>query len=304
VIVRAVLALAVVVSAIAATAATARSTETVVVSNTSAKPVSSSTVLERGIRYRLVASGTVSDWCGKTGCPAGNADQVAQPNVGVDALYCYAKWRCATPELWRQLRVNGKGLDEAAGFAGKVPYSASHRYAVEICGTGSKLSLVSSDAAAGSTADNSGAFRLQVTRLAASSACPKPTPPKPPAAEVKAAVEWSDGQLGSERWAGRCQRFVESAYGAKTGFASANAAAQSIGLRSGQATAVPKGALVFFRPNCPGATGKYGHVGISLGGGMMISALGEVTVTDLRTDARWRSAFSGWTYPPAAWPGR
>jgi cell wall-associated NlpC family hydrolase len=129
-------------------------------------------------------------------------------------------------------------------------------------------------------------------------------PPKPPKVEVRAATAWADGQVGSEKWRGRCQRFVESAYGAKTGYANANEAAEAIGLRSGSVISVPAGALIYFQPNCPGATGKYGHVGLSLGNGKMVSALGEVTVTDLRTSNRWRKAYSGWTYPPKSWPGR
>jgi hypothetical protein len=250
----------------------------------------------------------VSDWCAATSCPAGDPGDVAQPNVGVDALYCYAKWRCgATPQLWRQLRVNGKGLDEFAGVAGKLPYSAGHVYAVVACGTGGKLSLVSSDAAAGSTGDNSGSFTVEISKAGSDAGCagkgPVP-PPRPPAAKVDAAVGWADDQRGSRKWAGRCERFVESAYGASTGYRTANDAAQRIGLRTGSATDVPPGALIYFRPNCPGTTGKAGHVGISIGGGKMISALGQVAITDLRTSARWRSAYSGWTYPPASWPGR
>jgi hypothetical protein len=129
-------------------------------------------------------------------------------------------------------------------------------------------------------------------------------PPKPPRAEVVTAVDWARDEVGSEKWRGRCQRFVETSYGARTGYKSAREAAESIGLRAGPATSVPKGALIYFLPNCPGVTGKYGHVGLSLGNGKMVSALGEVAVTDLRTNARWRNAYSGWTYPPASWPGR
>ena len=130
-----------------------------------------------------------------------------------------------------------------------------------------------------------------------------PLPPKPPAAEVKAAVSWSQGQVGSTRWAGRCQAFVQSSY-ATSGYKTAAEAASKIGLRQGSIATVPRGALIYFGANCPGVTGKAGHVGISLGNGQMISALGKVAITNLKKNTKWKSAYSGWTYPPAKWPGR
>jgi hypothetical protein len=36
----------------------------------------------------------------------------------------------------------------------------------------------------------------------------------------------------------------------------------------------------------------------------MISALGKVAITDLKKNTEWKSAYSGWTYPPAKWPDR
>jgi hypothetical protein len=149
--------------------------ETIVVSNTNGTPVASKTVLEPGHRYRLVARGTVSDWCPasakkKEQCSYGSPLEVAQ---GVDSLYCYAKWRCPTKELWRQLRVNGQGLDEIADQADDVEYSAGHTYTVEITGIKGRLSFVSSDAAAGSTGDNSGSFTVTLTEIGGSSTASK-----------------------------------------------------------------------------------------------------------------------------------
>jgi hypothetical protein len=165
-----VLAVVLVVAALAANAEAARA-ETIVVSNTKTTPVTSKTVLEPGHRYRLVASGTVSDWCPATAkkkeqCTYGSPFEIAK---GVDPLYCYAKWRCPTEELWRQLRVNNQGLDEIAGKADDIELAASHTYAVELTGIKGRLTFVASDAAAGSIGDNSGAFTVTLTELGGSS---------------------------------------------------------------------------------------------------------------------------------------
>jgi cell wall-associated NlpC family hydrolase len=130
------------------------------------------------------------------------------------------------------------------------------------------------------------------------------TTPHPSAAKVRAAVAWAQAQVGSPMLAGKCERFVEAAYGARTGYANAAVAARRIGLRNGPVASVPRGALIYFRPNSPGATGKAGHVGISLGGGKMISALGVVKITDLNKRSPLATAYSGWAYPPTTWPGR
>ncbi len=181
------------------------------------------------------------------------------------------------------------------------PYRSNHVYTIKLDNARGKLKFKAypfGGISPGAVDTYGGSFKITITPPA-----PVP-PPKPPKVEVRAAIDWTKDEVGSERWRGRCQRFVETAYGARTGYKSANEAAEAIGLRSGPATSVPAGALIYFKPNCPGTTGKYGHVGISLGNGKMVSALGEVEVTNLRTNARWRNAYSGWTYPPAPWPGR
>ncbi len=140
--------------------APARVLETVTIPNLGGQAVTTS-ALEEDHRYRITASGTVSDWCPATAtkpedCSFGSPLEIAQ---GVDALYCYAAWRCATPQLWRQLRFNGVGLDQLAGK--EIPYSTSHSYTVEVEDLSGPLTLHSTD---GGT-DNSGAFTVTISDL-------------------------------------------------------------------------------------------------------------------------------------------
>jgi hypothetical protein len=86
-----------------------------------------------------------------------------EKGVGVDALYCYAKWRCPTPQLWRQLRINGVGLDEfVPDQAGKIAYSGGHTYRIRVTHFAGRLSFVSSD---GSPEDDSGKWKVAITNL-------------------------------------------------------------------------------------------------------------------------------------------
>src|SRR4051794_20483821 len=124
-------AVALIVCGFAASAAAARGLESLPISNTSSTPVRAQIVLQAGHRYRLVVSGTVSDWCPATAkkqadCSYGSPLEVGK---GVDAVWCYATWRCATKEAWQQLNLNGKGILDFAGVtADQVPYSAGHTY--------------------------------------------------------------------------------------------------------------------------------------------------------------------------------
>ncbi len=141
--------------------ASTRILETVTVPNQPGQVVTTSTKLDEDHRYRITASGTVSDWCPPTAtkpeeCSFGSPLEIAQ---GVDALYCYAKWRCPTPQLWRQLRFNGVGLDLLAKK--EIPYSASHSYTVEIEDLSGPLTLHSADGGS----DNSGAFTVSIADL-------------------------------------------------------------------------------------------------------------------------------------------
>jgi hypothetical protein len=107
--------------------------------------VTTSTVLVAADTYQITATGTVSYWCESsdpTTCLW--PDVPSHPNVeeaGVDALYCYATWRCPTTQLWRPLQVNGVGLDQFAGQDGKIPYDGSHTYTVTVTGVSGALSL-------------------------------------------------------------------------------------------------------------------------------------------------------------------
>jgi NlpC/P60 family protein len=116
------------------------------------------------------------------------------------------------------------------------------------------------------------------------------------------ALAWAKTQLGNAVWAYRCERFVEEAYGTRFQFATAWLAATHLGLHREPPTMAPAGALLYFGPD-PFNHG-YGHVGISLGNGTMISALDTVQVTDLAHSPYWSQLYRGWASAPASWPGR
>lgn len=156
-----------VTGALASTSRPAAPTETVTVYPTNANPTPSEQPLVRSHRYRIKVSGTVSDWCGedaksKEDCDFNGLPGTFEKGKGVDALYCYVKWRCPTPQLWRQLRINGKGFDEFVGKAGQIPYSGSNSYTEEVGGIAGKLSFVSSDS---SPSNDSGKWTVEITDL-------------------------------------------------------------------------------------------------------------------------------------------
>src|ERR1700741_2054141 len=121
--------------------------ESLTVSNT-AGPVHTSAATEQGAVYEISASGVVSDW--------------SDHQDGVDAVYCYGQWRCAQPEAWNQLRIDGKGMTEIAGH--DIPYNGGHSYSVEFTGDGAPIEFYMSDAMS-SAGDNSGAIQVTVTKL-------------------------------------------------------------------------------------------------------------------------------------------
>lgn len=118
----------------------------------------------------------------------------------------------------------------------------------------------------------------------------------PPRSVAARAIAWAERLDGSARYAWYCERFVENAFGTGGLYETAWDAAQAIGLRRG---AAPRGALVFFRP-APTNHG-YGHVGISLGGGRMISALARVMVTRFAGSRYWSALYAGWAPVPSSW---
>lgn len=122
--------------------------ETLTIPNFKAEYVYTSDILEAEATYLIEASGTVSDWDTK------NPD-------GVDACYCFIKWRCPNPEPWGQLQIDNQSMHQINGST--IPYNSGHTYSVLYKGTGQKLKLHSSDAI-GSSGDNSGSFKVKITK--------------------------------------------------------------------------------------------------------------------------------------------
>jgi hypothetical protein len=120
------------------------------------------------------------------------------------------------------------------------------------------------------------------------------------------AIAWARTQRGTSSWASYCERFVEEAYGTRGQFDTAADAASALAvvgeLRRGPITAAPPGSLVYFRPDT--VNHGYGHVGLSLGRGRILSALATVSVTDVTTSRYWRNLYMGWAPAPGDWPGR
>ena len=109
------------------------------------------------------------------------------------------------------------------------------------------------------------------------------------------AIGWAMSRIGQGGWAGWCERFVENAFGTGGRHASAWAAAQAMMTNPGGAMAnAPAGTLLFFRPDA--SNQGFGHVGISLGDGRMVSATNngpEVT----GSSNYWQGLFAGWGPP-------
>ncbi|MFT4035329.1 MAG: NlpC/P60 family protein [Patulibacter sp.] len=119
------------------------------------------------------------------------------------------------------------------------------------------------------------------------------------------ALQWALRQVGRTDYALWCLRFVANAYNAdQAGYPTAQSAADALDLhnRGGSPKSAPAGSLVFF--HVAGASGaSYGHVGLSLGDGRMISAQDTVKIERIRDVPLWRTNYLGWAWPPAAWPG-
>lgn len=107
-------------------------------------------------------------------------------------------------------------------------------------------------------------------------------------------LSWAQQYLGSHAFDGMCERFVEMANGTSGVFASAKAAADALQTAGGRMEDAPRGMLMFFRPDP--SNGNWGHVGISRGGGQMISATnGGVTIDG--PSAYWSRLYSGYGAP-------
>jgi hypothetical protein len=101
-------------------------------------------------------------------------------------------------------------------------------------------------------------------------------------------------------------RFVGYAFGVVRPYPSATIAATALKPRNRtkSASMAPAGSLVWFHRTDPKDGVNYGHVGISLGDGTMISALDTVRVDGIDGSRYWRPRYRGWTPAPASWPGR
>ena len=115
------------------------------------------------------------------------------------------------------------------------------------------------------------------------------------------AIQWALTQLRLTRWAWWCERFVEEAYGSRYDYRTAAAAATRLHLHHEPITRAPRGSLVYFRADP--SNRRYGHVGLSLGDGKMISALARVQKTDIAHSRYWRRLYVGWADAPGSWPG-
>ena len=123
-----------------------------------------------------------------------------------------------------------------------------------------------------------------------------------PGKHRRTALDWARSQLKLTRWAWRCERFVEEAYGTRDRFDSARQAASTLPLHHAPIGDAPAGSLVFFAAD---RTNRgLGHVGLSLGHGKMISALSRVEITDFAHSRYWQSLYLGWADAPPTWPGR
>ncbi len=60
---------------------------------------------------------------------------------------------------------------------------------------------------------------------------------------------------------------------------------------------------MFFHYECDDDV-QYGHVGLSLGNGRMVSAVQTVRLDDVRSDPHWSSNYLGCAQAPTTWPGR
>lgn len=128
------------------------------------------TRLTDGYVYLIEASGVFSVWSGH--------------REGVDAVWCYATWRCGEGEAWNQLRIDGSSLSdiEAEMYGGLAtkPYDRGHVYSVLYFGRGKPLELSILDAQKSWT-DNSGGLEVRLYRFG-ERGDPVAEPPPPPSA--------------------------------------------------------------------------------------------------------------------------
>lgn len=116
------------------------------------------------------------------------------------------------------------------------------------------------------------------------------------------AAAWAAEQVGSSAWNQFCQQFVENAYSTTGRYPSAAAAQSALNRGKSLKEAVP-GDLVYFRAD--DSNSGYGHAGIYLGNGQMVSATPQgVKVSDILSDAYYGPRFIGVAEAPPDWKGQ
>ena len=114
-------------------------------------------------------------------------------------------------------------------------------------------------------------------------------------------AQWALQQLGAQNYLNLCQRFIENAYGTSGRYASAAAASNQL-MNNRNMEDADVGDLVFFRPDA--SNGGYGHVGIYLGNGEMVSATNGGITRDSLSSPYWKNLLVGFGDPPDQWQGR
>lgn len=118
------------------------------------------------------------------------------------------------------------------------------------------------------------------------------------------AVSWAMSMVGSQAYAGACERFVENAFGTSGRYYSALTAFKALraaGTMRYTRTSIPAGMLVF--SDGP-VDGPYGHVMLSIGGGQFVSGGANGPTVKVFTTPNPGSTFLGWSPAPASWRGR
>jgi cell wall-associated NlpC family hydrolase len=131
---------------------------------------------------------------------------------------------------------------------------------------------------------------------------------------VDRAIAWALSKAGNVNYRKECLPFVQEAYGVFAGEPDGPTLYRKLGEpnKGASAASAPRGALVFFGPSdYRDAAGhvqhnSYGHVGLALGNGQMISANvgpgGPPRVTPI-VNGPARN-YLGWAAAPSFWPGR
>ena len=131
------------------------------------------------------------------------------------------------------------------------------------------------------------------------------------AAYARAAVAWAVARVGEPYTPWRCLAFVEDAYERANGIevfggASATESAAHYGTQLFDPEAPPPpGAFVFHRASGPagGVHRDWGHVGMALGDGRVVHALGRIRVDDARA-VQTLTLGPGWSAPELiGWTG-